>query len=106
MLFRSLDSLLQGQCYSIVDIGHRHAAFMVAGTHARVVINAGCPLDLDDAAFPPGGATRTVLDKAEIFLLRPGPATTYQLECSRSFASYVYLFLMDAAREFSGASEE
>src|SRR5262245_51886133 len=61
-LVRELDALLQGQCYSIVDIGHRHAAFMVAGTHARVAINAGCPLDSDDAAFPPDGATRTGLD--------------------------------------------
>jgi sarcosine oxidase subunit gamma len=68
--------------------------------YAREVINGGCPLDLDDAAFPPGRATRTLLGKAEIVLLRPDTPHTYRIECWRSFAPYVRGLLAEVAREF------
>lgn len=86
--------------HALIDIGHRNVAFSVGGPHAADILNAGCPLDLSEAAFPPGMATRTLLGKAEIVLMRPGGEPSFRVECWRSFARYVYGFLTEAAREF------
>jgi sarcosine oxidase, subunit gamma len=63
------------------------------------VLNSGCPLDLDESAFPVGMATRTILAKAEVILWRRGP-TAFHVECWRSFGPYVHYFLGEAAREY------
>jgi sarcosine oxidase, subunit gamma len=95
-----LEAELSGRLVSLVDISQRNVGIAVAGTCAREVINGGCPLDLHDSAFPPGSATRTLLGKAEIVLLRPTENHAYRVECLRSFASYVYGYLSQVAREF------
>jgi sarcosine oxidase subunit gamma len=91
---------LEGSFYALTDIGHRNIGFQVAGIHAAEIINGGCPRDLDDAAFPAGSATRTLLGKAEIVLIRTDAENTYQVECWRSFAPYVHGLLVEVAREF------
>ncbi len=99
---RELARSLGDHFFSIVDISHRNAAIAVSGHHAREVINGGSALDLDDAAFPAGSATRTLFGKAAIVLIRASAERIYRLECWRSFAPYVHGFLKDVAREFEG----
>ena len=91
---------LKGKHHSLVDVSHRYAAFTVEGPQAHLVLAAGCPLDLDLAAFAAGTATRTLLGKAEIILWRLRDAPVYRVECARSFAPYVGAFLQEAAREW------
>jgi sarcosine oxidase subunit gamma len=98
---QELETQLAGRHFSLVDISHRNLSLSVAGTHAREVLNGGCPLDLHDDAFPPASATRTLLAKAEVILLRPNLERTYRIECGRSFTRYVHSFLSEIAREFS-----
>jgi sarcosine oxidase subunit gamma len=98
---RNLENALVGKPFSLVDIGHRHLAFTIAGARACDVLNGGCPLDLSDAAFPPHSATRTLFGKAEMILLRPSEERVYRVECWRSFAPYVQGLLEDIAREFA-----
>jgi len=95
---REVAGALGGTFHSLVDISHRHAALAVAGPEAASVLNAGCPLDLGARAFPTGRATRTLLGKAEIILMRTGDGPDYRLELGRSFAGYVRAFLAEAAR--------
>lgn len=95
-----VEGALRDLVFSLVDISHRNVAFQVAGSHARDVVNGGCPLDLDDAAFPVGSATRSVLGKAEIVLIRPEAEYAYRIECLRSFGSYAEAFLNELMREF------
>lgn len=85
--------------HALVDIGHRSVALAVSGPEAVPVLNAGCPLDLDDEAFPVGAATRTILGKAEIVLIRTR-SDRYHVECWRSFATYVFDFLRKAALDY------
>lgn len=88
--------------HALVDIGHRNIAIEVGGRAAAAVLNAGCPLDLDDRRFPVGHATRTLLGKAEIVLLRlpdRDGLPRYRIECWRSFGRYVHGFLEESARE-------
>lgn len=102
-LTRTMQDVLADRVHSLVDISHAYTAFLVSGRHAPEVINGGCPLDLSNAAFPPGKATRTVLGKAEIILLRSGAQPCYRVECARSFGPYVETLLREVAREFGSS---
>lgn len=97
---RGVADALSGTHHSLVEVGHRNVGIAVSGAQATTVLNAGCALDLSETAFPAGSATRTLLGKAEIVLLRPGNEPLYRVECWRSFATYVHGFLTEAALEF------
>lgn len=94
-----IEADLGGDWHALVDISHRNAGLDVSGTAVCDVLNAGCALDLHPGAFPVGMATRTLLGKAEVLLLRLDE-TRFRLECGRSFAPYVRDFLAEAAREW------
>lgn len=83
--------------HALVDISHRQVGFAVAGTQAATLLNTGCPLDLDPAAFPVGMCTRTVLAKCDVALWRRG-IDRFRLEVNRSFADYVAGYLRVAER--------
>lgn len=89
---------LAGRHYALVDIGHRNVGIELGGPAAAAVLNAGCPLDLD--RFAPGSATRTLLGKVEIVLLRldADGELLYHVECWRSFGRHVQAYLAEAAR--------
>jgi sarcosine oxidase subunit gamma len=96
-LERSLGEALKGLRHSLVDVSHRQTAFAVSGPDVATLLASGCPLDLDERAFPLGMCSRTLLAKAEVVLWRTAPST-FRLEVWRSFAAYVSLYLADAAR--------
>ena len=84
--------------HSWVDVSHRNAGFLLSGPHAADVLNTGCPLPLDLAAFPIGKCTRTLFGKAEVVLWRTGE-TSFRIEVWRSFAAYLAGLIGEAARE-------
>ncbi len=98
-LAAALERALDGHPHSLVDVSHRQVGIEISGPDATAALNAGCPLDLDVPAFPPGMCTRTVLAKSEIVLWRTA-AETFRVEVWRSFAAYVWSFLAEASREF------
>jgi sarcosine oxidase subunit gamma len=100
-LAASLASAMAGLPHSLVDVGHRQSGLLLSGAQAVTVLNVGCPLDFDPAAFPLGMCTRTVLGKAEVVVWRTG-AQAFHIEAWRSFLPYVWGFLEEAAREFRG----
>jgi sarcosine oxidase subunit gamma len=94
-LAQALADALAAIPHALVNVGHREVIAELTGPRAADVLNAGCPLDLDLAAFPVGMCTRTVLAKAQIVLWRTGPET-FQLHVWRSFYPYVRDFLIEA----------
>jgi sarcosine oxidase, subunit gamma len=96
-LAAALRAALAGLPHSLVDVSHRQSALAVSGAHATALLACGCPLDLDEQAFPVGMCTRTMLSKAEIVLWRTG-AQEFRIEVWRSFIGYVTRFLDEAAR--------
>ncbi|WP_095084626.1 sarcosine oxidase subunit gamma [Mesorhizobium sophorae] len=84
--------------HSAVGISHRNIAIGVTGAGAAAAINSGCPQDLSLDAFPVGAASRTILGKAEIVLLRTA-ADGFRVECWRSFSDYVFTFLSEGSRD-------
>ena len=97
-LAAALGHAMAGLPHSLVDVSHRQVGIEAAGPEAAAALNAGCPLDLDETAFPVGMCTRTVLAKAEIVLWRTEP-DVFRVEVWRSFADYVWLLLEEASRE-------
>ena len=79
----------------LVDVSHRNAGLVLCGPQVEAVLAAGCPLPLNDQAFPAGRATRTLFAKAEIVLWRQS-ATTFHIEVARSFAPYLVAHLAEA----------
>ncbi|TGQ51208.1 sarcosine oxidase subunit gamma family protein [Mesorhizobium sp. M1C.F.Ca.ET.193.01.1.1] len=84
--------------HSAVGISHRNVAISVNGPAAAVTVNSGCPQDLSLEAFPVEAASRTILGKSEIVLLRTA-ADAFRVECWRSFSDYVFTFLSEAASD-------
>ncbi|TPJ32250.1 sarcosine oxidase subunit gamma [Mesorhizobium sp. B2-8-3] len=84
--------------HSAVGISHRNVAISVTGPAASMTVNSGCPQDLSLEAFPVGAASRTILGKSEIVLLRTA-ADAFRVECWRSFADYVFTLLSEAASD-------
>jgi len=97
-LRRELLAVLTGKAASLVDVSRRNAGLIVGGPKAALLINAGCPLDLDINAFPTGMVARTIFGKAEIILWRTG-AEAFHVEVWRSFAPYVCGLFAEAMRD-------
>ncbi len=87
--------------HALVDISHRNTGIEISGPGAALALNAGCPLNLD--TLPVGECARTVMDKAQIVLLKLDKEH-YRLEILRSFAEFVWQFLSMAGREFDVSS--
>lgn len=104
-LASSVELALQGAAHALVDVSHRQTALELQGPRAMELLNSGCPLDLDLAAFPVGMCTRTVFAKAEILLWRSA-VQVFRIEVWRSFTQYVARLLAQAARESTGAEPE
>lgn len=94
---------------AIVAVGHARTVIGVAGPRARDVLAKGCGLDLHPRAFGPGQCAQTALARAGIILHQRdgfhqregGPS--YDIDCRRSFAPYVWAWLEDAAGEYGVA---
>lgn len=84
--------------FSATDISHRNVAITVSGAGAEDTLIAGCPQDLRLSSFPVGACSRTIFGKTEVILYRTNEQT-FRVEFWRSFAPYVWGFLVDAARD-------
>ena len=98
-LAERLEGILADQPHSLVDVSHRQTALEVSGPAATLMLNTGCPLDLDPAAFPVGMCTRTVFAKTPIVLWRTA-TSTFHVEVWRSFTDYLCGLLALASEEY------
>jgi sarcosine oxidase subunit gamma len=97
----ALSAALAGMAHALVDVSDGFAGIVLRGPGAARALSAGCPLDLEEGAFPPGRATRTVLGRVGITLWRHA-AEEWRLEVGRSQAGYARDFLAEAARGMPG----
>lgn len=82
---------------AVFEVSHHYAALRAEGAHVADLLNAGCPLDLDPAAFLPGRATRTLFGKIGILLWRE-TEQRFTLMVARSYARALAELLREAAR--------
>lgn len=81
---------------AVFEVSHHHAAFIAEGEHVGALLNAGCPLDLDSRAFPPGRAVRTLFGRVPLLLWREGEGR-FLLMTTRSLARALAELLRAAA---------
>ncbi|MFM7799657.1 MAG: sarcosine oxidase subunit gamma [Planctomycetota bacterium] len=53
---------------AVTDLSAARSAWRISGPQARARLSAGCRLDLDPAAFPPGRATVTLITQVPVFI--------------------------------------
>ncbi len=89
-------NMAESNLHSLVDVSHRTIGIEISGRLAQLTLNAGCPLDLENMEID--RCTRTVMDKAQIILMKL-EEQRYRLEIVRSFAPFVWSFLKKVGRE-------
>jgi sarcosine oxidase subunit gamma len=97
-LLKRLNDTLSGQAYAATDITDARAVLRLAGSCARPVLAKGCPLDLHPRGFGPGKVAQSVLAKAQVMILPVEDG--YDLFVARSFAAYIWAWLIDAGAEY------
>jgi len=97
-LLKRFADALAGQAYAATDITDARAALRLAGSCARPVLAKGCPLDLHPRGFGQGKVAQSVLAKAQVMILPIEDG--YDLFVARSFAGYVWSWLIDAGAEY------
>lgn len=84
--------------HSLVEVSHRQVGYVLQGPGAAALLNAGCPLDLAERAFPVGMATRSLFNRIGLMLWRIAP-DLFRLEIDRSLAPYFVSALAEAAHD-------
>jgi sarcosine oxidase subunit gamma len=79
--------------HALVDVSERSCALDISGPDAATLLQTGCPLDLAEAAFPVGKATRTLFETVEIMLWRTA-ADRFRAEMWKSFSPWLWNALL------------
>ena len=87
---------------SIVDVSDLRAVFELAGPHARDVLAKGCAVDLHPRVFQPGDCALSALARIRVALHQPAADNAYRIYVERSYAPYLWDWLIDAMREYTG----
>ena len=99
-LMGRLTRALFGRHATVTDLSASRAIIEITGTHARILLEKGCGLDLHPRAFGPGQCAQTVFAKLPVIIDQLSAAPAYRLFVRRSAARWLAEWLIDAAQEF------
>lgn len=91
--------------YAIVDVSGGQTLVELSGEKARELLMKSTPYDVHPEAFPVGKGVTTVFAKANLILRRP-TEERWELVLRRSFADYLYRWILDAGAEYAIGVEE
>jgi sarcosine oxidase subunit gamma len=98
----SLVQALSSVGASAIDVSDLRAEFELAGPHAQDVLRKGCAIDLHPRVFTAGDCALTALARVRVALLQSDNRPAYHLYVERSYAPYLWDWLIDAMFEFGG----
>jgi sarcosine oxidase subunit gamma len=81
-----------------IELGSGQTVIELSGPRAREVIAKGCPLDLHPRVFGPGRCAQSRLARALVTLAQVDDTPTFELIVRRSYADYVWQWLVDACQ--------
>lgn len=84
---------------SIVNVSGGQTVIDIEGEMARAVLMKSSHYDVHPSAFPVGKGVTTGFAKTSAILRRPS-ASRWELVIRRSFADYLYRWLLDAGEEY------
>ncbi|MFG6158690.1 sarcosine oxidase subunit gamma [Halomonas sp. 1390] len=97
---RRLREALGDAHFSISNVGGGQTVLELSGEAAREVLMKSVSYDVHPSHFPVGKGVTTVFAKATVVLRRPGE-DRWELVIRRSFADYLYRWLLDAGAEYA-----
>lgn len=86
--------------YAIVNVSGGQTLLELSGEKARELLMKSTPYDVHPDAFPVGKGVTTVFAKSSLILRRPDESR-WELVVRRSFADYLYRWLLDAGKEYA-----
>ncbi len=89
---------------ALTDVSDLRAGFEIKGPRSRDLLAKGCAVDLHPRVFNTGDCAQTALARVRITLRQVDEAPTYHVLVERSYAQYLWDWLIDAAVEFVGAA--
>lgn len=98
----ALTKALGDRHHLVVDVSDARAIFRLEGGAAREVLAKGAPVDLARAAFGVGDVRRTRIGHvaAAFYQIGEGP-DVFEIVCFRSYARYLWDWLVASSREGS-----
>lgn len=96
---KALREALGEATYAIVNVSGGQTVLALSGPSAHEVLMKSTPCDVHPHAFPVGRGVSTVFAKTTVLLRRPD-AEHWELVIRRSFADYLYRWLLDAGEEY------
>jgi sarcosine oxidase subunit gamma len=85
--------------YAVINVSGAQTLLELSGPAARQVLMKSAGYDFHPSAFPVGKGISTTLAKSTAVIRRTGE-TQWELIIRRSFADYLYSWLLDASEEF------
>lgn len=98
---QGLRSALKGLFCAVTEVSGGQTIIALRGQKVLDLLAKGCPLDLHPREFGAGRCAQSHLAKAPILLHQTDTEPTFELIARRSFSDYLWLWLQDAAAEFS-----
>ena len=101
----SLRKSCEGLHISITDVSEARTVICLSGDRALDILEKGCSLDLHPNIFTEKCCAQTQLARANIIVhntgvKKPKNASTYEIYILRSFAGYLWQWILDAGNEF------
>jgi sarcosine oxidase subunit gamma len=96
-LLPRLERALTGRRALLSDLSSSRVILAIGGSAARALLAAGCGLDLHPRAFGPGQCAQTLFARLPVILDQLDEAPHYRLLVQRSYARWLYAWLIDAA---------
>ncbi|MEO8345633.1 MAG: sarcosine oxidase subunit gamma family protein [Betaproteobacteria bacterium] len=97
---RDLRTALSGCIAAVTEVSGGQTVIALGGKSVRDLLAKGCPLDLHPRAFDVGRCAQSRLAKAPILIRQVDTIPSFEIIVRRSFASYLWCWLLDAAAEF------
>lgn len=99
-LVSELQTKLTNVFSAVTDVSGAYTVLEVSGNSARALLLKGSPLDLHHRVFSVGQCAQSVMAKTNVILWQTHDKPVYKIIVRRSFADYLGLWLLDAAREY------
>ena len=93
-----IPDVLKGNVDSIVEVSGGYTTIDIVGADATTVLSKGCTLDFHSSEFPLQSCAQSLVAQANVIIWYYDDFPTYRLIVRRTFAEYLWLWLVDALR--------
>lgn len=86
---------------AITDVTDYYAVLRLSGPKAREVLSKGTPFDVHQHVFSLEACAQTCFGHASILLHHVQSSPVFDIQVRWTFAEYVWMYLVDAAKEYA-----